>query len=91
MYILIFAFLKAFWIFSPESRIGRNPLYIKEIYCIFSFFFSFGAKHRGFECQNIDRAGSSASITSKSLNNKDRNVKTRNVCRPGNEKIQRIV
>jgi hypothetical protein len=60
-------------------------MYIKEIYCIFKFFFfSFGAKHRGFGCQNIDRAGSSASITSKSLNNKDHNVKPRNVCGPGN-------
>jgi hypothetical protein len=64
-------------------------LYIKNINCIFTFFFfPFGSKYRGFGCRNIDQAGSSASITSKSLNNKDRSVKTRNVCRPGNEKIQ---
>jgi hypothetical protein len=49
-----------------------------------------GAKDGGFGCQNIDQAGSSALITSKSLNNKDRKVKIQNVYRPGNEKkIQR--
>jgi hypothetical protein len=37
-YIPIYAFLKAFCIFSPE-RIGRNSLYIKIINCIFSIFF----------------------------------------------------
>jgi hypothetical protein len=48
------------------------------VYKNYSFLFvSFGAKHRGFGCRNIDLAGSSASITSKSLNNKERNVKTR--------------
>jgi hypothetical protein len=82
-----FCILKAFSIFRPESRTRQNSLYIKIINCIFSFlFFPMGAKHQGFESRNIDQAGSSVSITSKSWNKKGRNIKTQNVCGPGSER-----